>query len=266
MATLRFDGVNDYIKINPITTALNNIPNGATTIAVLMRVTAFAVDYDLVGLRGGDISGGYYHGLRLGGGGGGQNDYSDDNGLAFSVSTGPNALRPAGTGGNNFGIVGWDWPASNGTTRFHASGPIGSAESWGHDDAGGLNGGLQAGPGTSSGFFLIGNYDGAWFLGDIGLVGVWVGTRFTDANWTDLWVNKKTSDWWNHPAGQPNTLIELNTATPVDIGANPVGSITVSGPALTGADPTGWTFDGTGAAAATFTLATHNVTPLAWRT
>ena len=62
----------------------------------------------------------------------------------------------------------------------------------------------------------------------------------------DLWVNKKTSDWYNHAAGHPTTLIEYTSATPTDIGADPSTFSTIGNGAMTGPDPTGWTFDGQG--------------------
>lgn len=268
MATLTFNGTSNYVKINPITTAINNTPNGAATIAAMCRVPDSAADYDLMGLRGGDLSGGYYHGLRFGSGAAGNdNDYSDDNGITFSVQTsGP--MRPVGATGDNFFIVGEDWPASNAATRLHGTAGLGSAESWTHIDYPAANGGLQAGPGTGTGFYLLGNYDGAWFKGDIALLGIWSGVRLSDANWEDLWISKKTSDWWNNPAGQPNTLIEFTSTSPTDIGANPVSSIVVTGATATGADPTGWTFDGRGSVTPTTDEAALRTahTPVTWRT
>lgn len=243
MATLAFDGVDDRININPLSTSLNNIPNGACTIAGLLRRNSSATDDDVFGLRGGNMSGNYYHGLRCKQPS--TSDYFDDTGLA-AVGFNGSAAHPVGAGGNNFFILVFDWGTGDATERLHVSGAIGSAESWGHDNSDDINGGLQTGPGTGTGYFHIGNYDGGPWLGDFALVAIWAGTRFSDADAEALWINKATTDWWNHSAGQPDTLIELNTATPTDIGSDPASSITLSGPTLTGADPTGWTFDGRG--------------------
>jgi hypothetical protein len=258
MATLTFDGINDQIKINPLSTSINNIPNGAATIAFLLRVPDVDVtNYDVCGVRGGDLSGGYYHGIRYGSGAGAQDDYSDDDGIVGVQWSGTGASRTSGTTGDDFFISVLSYAAGTVNERIHASGKIGSAESWAHDDSNAANGGNRSGPGTSAGFFHIGNYDGAWFKGDIALVGIWAGTNFSDSDVEALWVNKNTSDWWTHSAGQPDTLIELNTSTPSDIGADPVSSISLSGPALTGQSPTGWTFDGRGAANPTFGLSSQ---------
>lgn len=245
MATLTFDGTNDYIKINPLSTSLNNMPAGVGTLAAVIRRTNRTTDDDICGLRGGDISGGFYKGFRATTSVG---EYNDDNGLVniFFQSAGGGI----GTTADDFMIAVLDWPGTDALERVHMSGAFGSAESWTHTNSNVTSGGTQAGPGTSAGFFLIGNYDGGWFLGDIALIGFW-SVRFSDADALDLWVNKQTSDWWNHSAGQPKTLIELNTSTPTDIGSDPVSTITLSGPALTGLNPTGWTFDGRGAAPST---------------
>ena len=87
------------------------------------------------------------------------------------------------------------------------------------------------------------------YVGDIAVVAVWKGIGLTDSDFLDLWVNLKTSDWWNHPAGEPTLLIECTSTTLTDIGANPSTFNSLGGttpPTLTGLDPTGWTFDGQG--------------------
>ena len=241
MATLNFDGTNDRININPLSTSLNNIPNGTATIALLLRVVNYVNAGMPYGLRGGNLSGDYYHGINLAS----DQVIHDDDGTGLVSWTVP--PMPFGAGGNNFWIFVWDWSGAAATERVHFSSVISAAESWTHDNSDNSGASARAGPGTGTGYFHIGNYDGDPFEGDIALIAVWAGTRFSDSDAEALWVNKKTSDWYNHSAGTPDTLIELTTTTPVDIGADPVSTITLSGPTLTGADPTGWDFDGQGA-------------------
>ena len=71
----------------------------------------------------------------------------------------------------------------------------------------------------------------------MGLVAFW-NVQLSNAQVDALQTNKKTSDLWNSAAGNPLTLIELNTLTPTDLGANCVFDVRTT-PALTGPDPTG---------------------------
>lgn len=241
---MSFDGVDDEIRFTPISTALSNVYNGAGTWAVLARV---GDQGDLLGLRNAGPGATYYHTLSS------QTPavFDADDGVVLIVASAGHAFQTAGAG--NYKIVVGDWQAGAASTeRFHWSSLMSAAESWTHSSSSGNNGGTKAGPGTN-GVFSIGNAasDGP-SAAEIALVGVWSGTRFSDTDVTNLWVNKRTSDWYNHPAGVPTTLIELTSTTPIDIGSSPsTFSSIVGGAVAGGADPTGWTFDGTGATVST---------------
>lgn len=248
MATLNFNGTTAYVKAHNLSTSLNAIPNGACTIALLLRRASTADNDGFCGLINADVGSesDYYHAASMNAGS--TTSYFDDDGLVGITWTGA-ASHPTGAGGNNFCIVVWDWGTGTATERIHVSAGMGSAESWVHEDSDGNNGGLRAGPGTSTGYFTVGGYNASdKFAGDIALVAVWAGTRFSDADAEALWIDKKTSDWYNHSAGHPDTLIELTSTTLTDIGDDPAPTLAVVSATATGADPTGWTFDGRAAA------------------
>jgi len=252
MATCKFGGDavlnNNSIRFNPVSSALANLPNGAGTIAVLV-LNNNATNRDWAGLNNNPPSSvsEWYHGLAQDGTGGPNNNkLLDDDGLVGAWNA--TALATPNT---EFWIAVVDWPSGAAAKeRFHWSSVLSAAESWTNEDSGANNGGNRAGPTTSAGYFNIGTHGTNAFDGSIALVGVWAGTRFTDTDATNLWVNKKTSDWYNHPAGTPTFLVELNTLTPTDIGASPsTYSATGSSVTLTGPDPSGWTFDARGTTA-----------------
>ncbi len=248
MATLTFSGGRLDISLNA---TLNNVPAGANTYAALLAKTTSGVnDDDVMGVRGGNMSGSYYHGFVFG------NEVSydvyDDNGITFSHMD--TNIPHTGTTANDFYISALNWASGDVLDRAHFSTKITGAGTFTHVDADATNGGVRAGPGAGTGFFHVGDYDTNPFDGCIGLVGVWVGVKLTDGQIEALITNKKTSDWWNSAAGHPDTLIELTSTTMTDIGANPVSTITVNGSvAATGANPTGWTFDGRGSVVVTDT-------------
>ena len=241
MATLAFNGTTAMVRFTPISSQLANLPNAAATIAALVRL---GDDGDVCGLIN-SAHNQWYHGLARDS----SSRILDDDGLvgAFSTST---TLTTSTAGAGNYRIIAVDWGTGTATEQAHWSSTIGSAESWTHS-ATNTNGGLRAGPGTT-GHFQIGETASIGFLtGEIALVAVWAGTRMTQAQIEELWVNKQTSDWYNHSAGVPTTLIELTSTTPTDIGANPSTFSTLTAATATGADPTGWTFDGQGASTPT---------------
>jgi hypothetical protein len=238
VATLAFNGSTAVVEFTPISSQLANLPNAASTMAALVRL---GDDGDVVGLRNPSAGGAnWYHGI-------GRDSSSrlfDDEGIVgcFSTST---ALTTSVAGAGNYRIIACDWGTGTATEQAHWSATISSAESWTHS-ATNTNGGLRAGPGTT-GRLRIGEFGSFTALtGEVALVGIWVGVRMTQAQIEELWTNKRTSDWYSHSAGTPTTLIELTSTSPTDIGANPstLGSVTAA--TATGADPTGWTFDGQG--------------------
>jgi len=241
MATLRYASITAS-RFNPISAALANLQNEAGTMVVLVRMDAGDAGNDVIALLDNYPAASWYHGL--GADVSTDQPYDDDGFVTVNCSI----SIPIGATANDFFIFVVDWPAGGAALeRFHVSSKMGVAESWTHTDSNAVNGGNRAGPGTT-GDFVIGDGGSIGALdGDVALVAVWAGTRFTDANVLDLWVNKKTSDWWNHPAGQPTLLLECTATTLVDIGANP-STFADNGAARTGLVPTGWTFYGRGEA------------------
>jgi hypothetical protein len=117
-----------------------------------------------------------------------------------------------------------------------------------------------------SAFLRVGYFGDNNGGGDVALIAAWVGTALTDLQIEELAANAKTSDWWNCSGGHPTALVELNTATPSDIGSSPspfndIGTLTFAG------DTPPWTFDGQGVITPITDEAVyrHNVTPMGWR-
>lgn len=73
----------------------------------------------------------------------------------------------------------------------------------------------------------------------------------TNAQVDECFANKRTSDIWNCSAGRPKMLFELTSLTPTDLTGGGAAVILTQGPpTVDGAkDPSGWTYDGTGATA-----------------
>lgn len=236
MATLHFTG-SDVKVFTPISSALANLPNGPGTLIALVRNTAVgATSDDVCGLL--DSGGGnWYHSLLLGSGFTASNALTDDDGLV-----GVNAGVTTSTGSDWF-FYAIDWGTGTATESGHSR-DLTTGGSWTHANSAANNGGLRAGPGTS-GWFRIGyTGDGTIDGLDIGVIAVWAGTRFSTSDY-GTWT--KTSDLYNHALGHPTFLCECNASTLVDlIAGSTYSSANSSGTALTGADPTGWTFDGTG--------------------
>ena len=241
MSCLNFNGTPAGSFFTP-SSALNALPNGAGTIALLVRIGATS-GY-LTQLMDSSIAN-WYHGINVTG----TATCQDDDGLVGASATGLGWTSQT-SGAGNYVILTVDWPSGGAATeRFHCSALMSAAESWTHANTSGNNGGNRAGPGTGR-YYIGGDGEAVnHFTGDIALVGVWAGTRFSDANVTDLWNNKATSDWYNHPAGKPTMLVECTSTTLVDIGQNPSTFSTNGSTGLTAPDPQGWTFDGQGAAA-----------------
>lgn len=241
MATLHNDGTSAcYADFTPIHATLNNLPNGAGTIAALVKSTASsgASTFDIAGLHPASPFTNFYHVLfaKIDD----SNPFShllDDAGLAVSQES------PEWTGAHGkWYVMAVTWAAGTVTERFHRiDADLGG--SWTHANAGGTNGGNRAGPGTT-GHWLIGYNGEQSGVCDIALVAAWVGIALTDAQCTELYNQKRTSDWFNNSAGPPNLLVECNTLNPSDIGITP-SPMSGNAMALTGASPT-WEFNGRG--------------------
>ena len=228
-----------FAVFNPISSALDGLPNGAGTIAALFNRQSALASQDVTGLVNTGLTN-WYHTLTFL-----QDRLFDDDGIVGTLET------PTFSSTTGWYIIVVTWPSGGAALeRFHhvyQTTPAG----WTHSPSSANNGGNRAGPGTSSGAWRIG------FMGDnnhtsstyYALVAAWAGVALSDAQCAELSVNNKTSDWWNNSGGNPTLLIECNTSTPVDIGANPSTFSSIGGLTLTGADPT-WTFDGRGTGAA----------------
>jgi hypothetical protein len=231
MATLYNSG-SQRATFTPISTALNGLPNGAGTIAALVKKDSAAASLDAGGLLN-SANSDWYHALSL-------TDLRifDDDGLTGPLET------PTWSPGTDWYIIAVTWPAGGAALeRFHhisQSSPAG----WTHSNSAANNGGNRAGPGTN-GHWLFGYHGDFGGSGAIALMAAWAGVALSDAQIEELITNNRTSDWWNNSAGQPTLLIEGNTTSPVDIGANPSTFSSIGGLTLTGATPS-WVFDGQG--------------------
>lgn len=237
MATLLFAASTQDKKVfTPVSSALNNLPNGAGTMIVFFKKSAAGSGDDFIAHM--DSAGtNWYHAINQNT----SNAVYDDDGMVL-ISNSVNTTDDT----TNWWWYAVDWPsgASAATENFHTRNHTGGG-SWTNNTSSGNNGGNRAGPGT--GWFRIGWNGDEGVQNDkaIGLVAVWAGTRFSNSDY-GTWT--KTSDLYNHPLGKPTLLVELNTTTPVDIGLNPstYSSGNSTGTTLTGANPDNFTFDGQG--------------------
>lgn len=252
MATLVSTG-SQFARFNPISSTLNNLQAGAGTIAALCRIDSIVGQLDCCGLVtpfAPPLSN-WYHYLHFGLS---STSVGDDDGLVTFTET------PTWAGASNtWYILVATWAAGTVTERFHHVNQQ-SPAGWTHSNATGNNGGNRAGPGTTNGTWRIGFGEDFGGGGQYALCAAWVGTALSDGQCAELSVNNKTSDWWNCSGGQPTLLVECNTTSLVDIGANASTFSSIGSLTLTGVDPT-WTFDGRGAAVAADTPKTFNPIP-----
>lgn len=238
MATLHFSTTDKKI-FSPISSALANLPNGAGTMILLFKKGTTATSWDGTALQASgeaDI----YHGI---GQAGGPLKAWDDDGIVGVSST---ASAPDDT--TNWWWQTLDWAGgAAGLERMHWRNQT-SGGTWTHSASTANNGGMRTGPSAATAWMVIGYSGNTGIARDQALVAVWAGTRFADSDY-GTWT--KTSDLYNHALGHPTFLCELNSSTPVDlIGGSTYSSANSTGTTLTGADPTGFTFDGLGTAAA----------------
>lgn len=244
MSTVRYNG-SSASRLTPISTTLNNLVANAGTLAALVRFDS-STDGGVVGLVDSGYTDDYGSITTEMGTAAMYSAYVGDTGTSAGYVEFATAIT-RGSSADDFVILVLDWPTSGGgVVRGHVSGPLGSAESWQHTDAyGSLTN--SSGPGTSGSLWMGFSNTGANMTGDIALIAAWAGTRLSDAQVEELWGSKLTSGWWNNSAGHPTALVELTSLTLNDIGAYPSTQGSDYGsPALTGLNPTGWTFDGRG--------------------
>jgi len=240
VATLRFSNSTDVKVFNAAPSAIQQLSNGAGTMIALLHKTFANSGQDIVGLVTGTTSiTDWFHAMQHGTAGTG----ADDDGL---VAPGTSTSVFSSTDTTSWFWFAVDFQATASTTeRFHSFNHT-TPGSWTHTDTSGNRGTNRVA--TSGAHWRIGkfddNVDGCM---DCAVVACWVGKRFANTDYSD-WT--KTSDLWNHSQGNPDMLIECNTTTPTDLGANAstYSSGSSSGTSLAGSDPPNWTFDGRGSA------------------
>jgi len=237
VATLHYAGGTARSVFTPISAPLGSISNAAGTMVVLAHQSA-ATGNDMVGVTDAAATATAWYrafGIR-------DTLWSPANTLWDDVGGNDVTSSTAQTDTTNFFMFGLDWGAVAGTQRFHFRNQS-TLGSWTHENSGGPDNGLKAGPGTG-GWLRLGDFTDYGVDGiDIAAVAIWAGTRFADGDY-GTWT--KTSDLWNHANGRPSFLCQGN-ATPVDLtGGSTYSSANSTGATLTGPDPTNWAFDGLG--------------------
>lgn len=228
---------------NPISSALNGLPNGAGTIAFLWRENSGVASADIGGLTTGTpTTSDWYHALHID-----TAKMTDDDGIAGSVETPVWSPSPQPS---TWYIVGVAWPAGGPALERHHHVNQQAPAGWTHSNSAGNNGGNRAGPGTSNGRFRIGFFSDNNGGGGYAVAAAWAGVQLSDAQFVELGANNRTSDWWNNSAGRPTLLVECTSTTLTDIGNNPSTFSSIGGLTLTGPDPT-WNFDGQGVSVTT---------------
>lgn len=245
MATLRFNGTNQYFERSTLTGGLESVTVGAHTLVMLVRRGSAGFFQDpfaiansartlvYAGIKFRDTSAPAnavaYDASRLG----------VDDGTAWTSTT--NWLMTAVT------LDTADTPDAVFHRRDHTANAA-----WTHINGSGSPAYGGASTPGSSGIMQHGRWlTGDWFNGDVALVGAWA-ARLTNAQLDELKANDRTSDWWNCSVGPPLYLVECNLAEAslVDLAGHSVRVAPANAPTLTGGDPDRWTFDGTGATAA----------------
>lgn len=242
MTTLHFDGADDWVRGTG-----QGAMNGAITLAVVSRRTATSAAYQcLLGAATAANARSFM--------------FAHDQGVdperitIFDNATNRYSTTTIADANSDWWVIAMTKAAGSVVPRFHFKNlTTGAAAVHETEFSAGAIGDF---PSCSGGYLKIGNYDltpgtpGSAeedYTGDIGVVGWW-DQALSDAQVDELYANKRTSDWAKNSAGVPSSLTELTAATPVDL----TGIVTwvTTGAALSGPDPTGWTFDGLGPKAA----------------
>jgi len=236
MGVLQFDGVDDRIRWTTLATALQNLPTGAYTLAVLFKRGTPTGTWDALSyLNSGSGSGSAEAGISI----------SDVNTAFMDLNLSQSNPKTATTFTNTTSPYLWVLSKAAGASAPRLGWKLGSGGAWTHEN-------LDNSPADQSAATILGI--GEWQAGDIfegwiGLVAWWSGAM-SDANKEALDDNWRTSDWWASVHGQPVFLAELNVAgaSVVDLAGN-ASSLTVVGTTLDAAETLdNWNFDGTGAA------------------
>jgi hypothetical protein len=230
---MRLDGVDDRIRFVTLAPVLANVSDTAWTVASVFRRATLAqwdgVTY-MLDAAGTEEEAGFSvddtNTIRCDGLRGGSADFnpglitSTTNAYATVVSKATGTVPPR-RGLQDLGAN---------TSMLHVAGNTAIAD------------------GNPASMLAMGAWEGSdLFDGWLGLVGWWQGDM-TDADKELLTANRRTSDWWNHPFGQPKFLCELNISTPFDIAGNATGYTAFGGVGTIDNNETlgGWRMDGKG--------------------
>lgn len=240
MGVLQFDGVDDRLRWTTLAGALQNVSDGAWTVAALVKrsglTTWDAMSYLLSGSGAGTTEAGISFGQDVGSEEHIKVDITGEAGSSF-----PTALTSTAS---PYLLVA---SKAAGTVAPRLAWKLGSGGLWTHEN------GASTVPDQAIATFAldIGSWqNGDFFLGWIGVIGWWEGAM-SDANKEALDNNWRTSDWWNSAHGRPLFLAELNVAgaSVVDLAGN-ASSLTATGTTLDAAETLdSWNFNGIGAPA-----------------
>lgn len=231
MGCLQFNGTSDYIRWSTLATALQNVTDGAWTIAALVKRDSTG-NYDgIAALLSGTPGSGTTE-AGIGFDGANQNwIYVDPGYVQFTTAL---------TDTTNPYIVAVSKAAGSATPRL--AWKLGSGGSWSHENAG-----ATIADQIASSHLEIGVLSGEELPAHVGVIGIWEGAM-SDANKEALDNNWQTSDWWGNAHGQPQFLCEFNVAAGslTDLAGNASG-LSSSGTTLDGAETlNSWNFDGQG--------------------
>lgn len=227
---LSFDGVNDNVKSTSLAAALAALSNAnAATILFLVKAPAAGAAFHALGyLLSGSGAGTVQFGASI--------DANED--ILMDLSS---SRTVAGTFADSVYMFVITKPAGSPVTcRLHWK--IDAAGAWTHVNFSGT----QAFATTATMLELAAWQGGDFWATHQGIFAGW-GVNMNDTQVEECDNSWQTSTLYNHSAGTPVSLIELNTTTPVDIGSGGASSLTVTGATVdAGQTLDGWNFNGTG--------------------
>jgi len=231
MGVLSFDSTDDRIKSTSLGSGLAARSNSnAATILFLIKAPPDDATFDAIGyLLSGTGNGTARFGVSI----------TNDEDLVMDYGSSRNVV---GTFATNVYMLLISKPAGSPVTcRLHWK--AGSGGAWTHANFSGTETFATTATMLELGAWQAGDFYGP---GHMGVFAAWA-ANFSDADAEACDNNWRTSDLYNHSAGIPVSLIELNTSTPTDIGSSPAASLAVTGTTLDAAQTLeSWTFDGAG--------------------
>ena len=219
------------LVFTPISAALGALSAAGGSLAILWQPTSPSDGAGLLNTGGTT----WHHALQM------ASHLIDDDGVVAV-----NAPTNVTTAHWFISVVDWPTNASPALERFHWI-DLTAAGAWGHENSAVNNGGNHPGPGTTGKFRIGDLLDQRMTSGTkIALVAAW-NTPLGDTNAALLSTAKRTSDWYNNPAGKPIFLSEVTSLAPVDVlGASTFGASVTTGLTVGGNPDGGWLFDGPG--------------------